>query len=496
MHASEQLTNLIFMFTDEQKASTMSAYGNHRIETPNLDRLASQSCVFENAYVTQPVCTPSRSSILTGLYPHTNGCIANNIPLPQESKCFPEMLPQGKYATGYDGKWHLGDEIFAQHGFDEWKSIEDLYRRYYRPYRDRDSRSTYHRFLIDSGFKPRDGDLFGRGECARLPEDYTKAAYVAKEACDFIETHRREEFVLFVNFLEPHMPFYGPRDDQYNPSEIDLPPNFDSPPTIDQPLKTRIFRDAYRQFGHGGFPLRTESDWRKVISNYWGLCSLVDTQVGRIMRTIGNTGLDDDTIVVFTSDHGDMMGSHRLLTKCVMFEEAAKIPMMIRLPGQKESMTIGEPTSQIDLVPTLLDLMDEKIPSHLQGRSLAPRLAEGEGREHRNIFFEWNGRETGDTWRERVVGQESVKLPGGYDEKKAMAAVSDDIRTVITPDGWKLNCSVLGEHELYNLRADPFERINMAKDREKRQVMNELLEAIKIWQGETDDRVGLPEVIT
>ena len=117
----------------------MATYGKTRTQTPSLNRLRAQSIVFERAYVTQPVCTPSRSSLLTGLYPHSNGCTENNIPLPVDVPCLPEMLDSGKgneYATAYDGKWHLGDEIILQHGFDEWRSIEDGYEPYYSKGRD------------------------------------------------------------------------------------------------------------------------------------------------------------------------------------------------------------------------------------------------------------------------------------------------------------------------------------------------------------------------
>jgi len=106
--------NLLYVFTDEQAAATMAAYGNHAIDTPNLDRLASQSVVFDHAYVTQSVCTPSRSTLMTGLYPHSNGCTENNKRLPLEVPCLPELGDFSDYATAYHGKWHLGDEIFQQ----------------------------------------------------------------------------------------------------------------------------------------------------------------------------------------------------------------------------------------------------------------------------------------------------------------------------------------------------------------------------------------------
>jgi arylsulfatase A-like enzyme len=453
---------------------------------PNLNRLAEEGTVFERAYVTQPVCTPSRSSILTGLYPHTNGCTANNVPLPEEVRCFPEMLREGEYATAYHGKWHLGDEIFPQHGFEEWRSIEDMYHRYYRPGRDLDARSSYHHYLMGEGFEPENQGFFGRGQCARLPEKYGKPAYLAREASRFIREHAHEPFALFVNFLEPHMPFTGPRDGQYRPSDIDLPGNFDDPPTQEQPLKTRIFQQSYYERGHGGLSLRTEADWRKLISNYWGLCSLVDTHAGTMIEALRECGVYNDTIIVFTSDHGDMMGSHRLLAKCVMFEEAAKVPLIIRVPGQKEGARIAEPVSQIDLLPTLLDLMDEPAPAEIQGRSLRPQM-EGNPVE-RDVFFEWNGTNSGGRWNRR-------NDPGrveGRDQDALLKAIKDPVRSVVTVDGWKFNCSPMGEHELYNLRRDPFERQNLAGEGEHGNLMERLAERIRVWQGRTRDAVKLP----
>jgi arylsulfatase A-like enzyme len=123
--------NLLFLYTDEQRYDTLAAYGNKTIRMPNLDRLAGQSTVFERAYVTQPVCTPSRATLLTGLYPHTSGLIRNNIPLRADTKCLPEMMPAGLYACAHMGKWHLGDEIYPQHGFPTWLATEDTYHRFY-----------------------------------------------------------------------------------------------------------------------------------------------------------------------------------------------------------------------------------------------------------------------------------------------------------------------------------------------------------------------------
>ena len=485
--------NLLFIFTDQQRYNTLAAYGNTRIQMPNLNRLAEQSTVFEQAYVTQPVCTPSRATILSGLYPHSCGCTQNNVPLRPETPCLPEMLAEGRYVTGYFGKWHLGDEIFAQHGFEHWRSIDDTYRACYSDCRDPDTRSTYHHWLADNGFAPSDGDAFDRGEVARLPEPFSKPAYLAHEASQFLRENKTNPFVLYVNFFEPHMPYFGPRDGQYESSGIPLPENFAGVPTVDQPLKTRLFQQAYHRHGHGS-ALKTEDDWRRMIARYWGLCSLVDTHLGAILNTLEECGQAENTIVVYTSDHGDMMGSHRLIAKCVMFEEAVRVPMLMRLPGQRSGRRVRGPVSQIDLVPTLLDLMGRPIPSHLEGKSIRPLLAGGSDAATGPAFIEWNGPDSGitlDRLNEIVIDD---TLAGVAPREQIARAIRDPVRSIVTPDGWKFNYSPLGEHELYDLNEDPGETRNLAAGQANRKKMCELGDEIRRWQERTADTVSLPAI--
>ncbi|HBC89406.1 MAG TPA: hypothetical protein DCZ94_20900 [Lentisphaeria bacterium] len=485
------MTNLLFIYTDEQAFNTLATYGNSKIQMPNLNRLAGESVVFDQAYVTQPVCTPSRSTLLTGQYPHTNGCTENNLTLRQDTCCLPEMLSKGKYSTGHYGKWHLGDELFAQHGFDEWISIEDNYNEYFTVGRDRTVKSSYHDFLIANGFKPRKRDRFGRDEAARLPEEFGKPAFLAQKSSEFLRNHRKDPFMLFVNFLEPHMPFFGPRDNQYVQDEIPLPANFAHELTELNPTKARLLRENYVWHGHSGLPLKTEADWRRMIAHYWGLCSLIDTHVGTILNTLDDCGLRDNTIVVFTSDHGDMMGSHRLIAKCLMFQEAVRVPMMIRLPGQRKSCRATGPVSQVDVVPTLLDLMGQEIPDYLQGKSLRKKIESGKPISEDDVFIEWNGPNNG---LGDVKGD--VSLPDWMKQfaspERIRAATIDPVRTVITPDGWKFNCSPLGEHELYNLSQDPLETRNIFK--ENRELAGKLRDKILNWQEQTGDKIKLPKI--
>lgn len=332
--------NLLFIFTDEQRHDAMGCAGNAHLRTPHLDRFAQTATRFTQAHCTQPVCTPSRSSIMSGLYPHATGAFENNQPLRDDVRTLPELLPEAvrnQYATGYFGKWHLGDEIFAQHGFDDWRGFEDEYWRHYSAGRDRDAVSPYSRWLSERGFKP---DLphgrFSRGRSCVLPERYTKPAWLADQACEFIAEHRDRPWILYLNFLEPHMPFFGPRTGHYDPATIPLPENYQHPPHAHHHLKPRLLYERFREEGFQWYDLGAEQGWRQMRAAYYGLCELVDAHVGRILDALDASGGGDQTAVVYTSDHGEMLGSHQLLGKSVMYQEAIRVPLLIRAPGQSK----------------------------------------------------------------------------------------------------------------------------------------------------------------
>ncbi len=473
--------NLLFIWTDQQRADTMAVYGNQKIDVPNLNKLAEQSIVFENAYVTQPVCTPSRSSVMTGLYPHSNGCIDNNIPLPASIRCLPELIADSDYRTAYFGKWHLGDELFAQHGFQEWVSIEDIYNQYFSPGRDKNKLSDYTVYLRSLGYEP-DGERgeFKRMTAAKLPLEHCKPKFLERSACDFLRRHRNHPFILYVNFLEPHPPFTGPLDDKYNPEEIELPPNFADDLEPDEPLRYRLLRERYFFEPYKGDTLKTEADWRKLIARYWGLVSQVDLSVGAILKTLADLGLEDNTIVVFTSDHGDMMGSHRLLNKTVMYEEVVRVPWLMRIPQQgKRRQIMHGRFSHIDLLPTLLDAMGHK--AELQGRSLLP-LIKAEQMPVDDIFIEWNNKDRTDVSAARLIkatAEEIDRANGAF------------VRTVITQDGWKLCWSDKDKSQLFNLRKDPYETTNLFYLSGYEPIKAQLSEKIRRWQLETDDNLAL-----
>lgn len=480
--------NLVFIFTDQQRYDTLKVYGNEKLQMPNLNQLAEESVVFRKAYVAQPVCTPSRGTILTGLYPHNHDSVENNTPLKAEAFTIPEILSGEGYKSAYFGKWHLGDEVVAQHGFDEWVSAEDSYRKFYTKDEYKNLNCSYYHYLKENGFSPdKEKDngfsMYSRMFSTRIPEEYSKPAYLAREADRFITENKDRPFIAYVSILEPHPPYYSVYDELYDPEEVDLPDLYHNEVPGDTPLKYRYNHIHHRDVGRH-YPMQDdEKVWRKLIARYWGSCTLIDKYVGQILDSIKRNGLEDDTIIVFTSDHGDMMGDYKMLQKYVQYESATRVPMLMKIPGLEGQRIIEEPVSQVDLVPTLVELMGHKMERKVDGKSLVPALIEGQSLESNDVFIEWNGEEGEDAWfkpyRDSEMKEQIDRVYGA------------SVRTVVTPDGWKLSLTTAGESELYNLNEDRHERNNLAFIEQYADQKHRLAQKIKGWQAETNDTVEL-----
>ncbi len=213
-------------------------------------------------------------------------------------------------------------------------------------------------------------------------------------------------------------------------------------------------------------------------------------QVGRILDALATGGHAGDTIVVYTSDHGDIMGSHQLVAKTVMYEEAVRVPMLLRVPWLSEGQRrIAAPVSQVDLAPTLLDLLGMPVPSHLEGQSWRPALTSGSSLSEGDVVIEWNGPGTG------ALGGRARELPPHLASmatyQDAWRSVTAQVRTIITPTGWKFNCSPIGEHELFNLTEDPGETENLFEHESVRELVADLYTRLLHWQKQTGDEARL-----
>lgn len=471
--------NLLFILTDQQRADSMACYGNDYVDVPNLNRLADESFVFENTYVSQPVCSPSRATLLTGTYPHTARVPACNIPLPEDLPTIAEMVDD-EYDCAWLGKWHLGDEIFPQRGFPKWVGTEDTYRRFYSSDERMGTLSNYHHFLVEQGLEPdremRGQRIFSRHFEASLEERLTKAAFLGDRTADFIRGSGDRPFVAFVSYLEPHPPHTGPFNAMYDPDLLPVGPTFRKKPEPEASLLNRVMAAYYMESDEYGLDLRTEAGWREVRARYWGNVSLVDRSVGKILDALEESGQADNTIVVFTSDHGEMVGDHGILGKCVMYEESVKVPLLIRMPSSKTQTHIPGNFSHIDLLPTLLELMHQPAGDHLQGRSRVGVLNGTEDLNETDVFIEWNG-------------NNGHPIPG---EAEVNPAMSTPWRSIVSADRWKLNLSPRDTCELYDLNDDPHEVVNLYEDPSHHGRVADLTERIRQWQADTEDAVELP----
>jgi arylsulfatase A-like enzyme len=472
--AAQRKPNLILFLPDQQRADTLACYGGVKVHASNLNKLASESVIFERAYVTHPVCTPSRSSLMTGTWPHINGCTRNSVPLDRRFRVFPELMEDRDYRTAYIGKWHLGEEGPAGRGFDEWVSTDD--------------HGDYTKFLVSKGITPdKQNGRFSEVAISNLPVDLSRPNFLEKHACEFIEKHQRDPFILVVAFVEPHSPYNGPLNDEHPLDQVDLDRTATLPESENIPLRYRLMREWQQTeaiLDRERLPFQlffgiTPEEYRSIKQRYLGLVTLVDQSIGAILACLERFGLAENTIIVHTSDHGDSLGGHHLFGKETMFEEAARVPFLIRLPDQTQSKTIQQAVSHIDFVPTLLDLLGQ--PNHPQcaGKSLLPLLKE-EAARLENVFLEWAPNRTKVKKGSRLARRRMIKC-----------AVEESTRTLVTRDGWKFCLRDKDLNELYNLKDDPWETRNLYSVRQYASVISRLAGEIRRWQEITNDRLKI-----
>lgn len=364
--------NLLFVFPDQMRGSAIGFLGEEPVRTPNLDRFASQGLVLDQACATYPVCSPYRAMLMTGKYPFSNRVVANctsrsapnNVELQEHDRCWSDILRDKRYSLGYIGKWHLdsprqpyvdcannrGDLKWNEwcpprrrHGFDFWYSY-GTYDYHDRPmYWSTDaSRAGFH--FVNQWGPEHEADL--------------AIKYILNENGSYRDNDR--PFALVVSMNPPHMPYdrvparYVEQYADLSDDELCLRPNI--------PPEGTEWGDYYRE----------------NIRNYFAMITGVDDQFGRILRVLDEAGYAEDTIVVFTSDHGNCLGIHEEISKNNHYEESVRIPFIIRwlgmVPARRDDLLLSAP----DVYPTLMDLMGfrEDIPQQVEGVSYA-RLFKG-----------------------------------------------------------------------------------------------------------------------
>ena len=362
--------NVLIIHADQHRYDCIGAYGNNDIKTPHIDKLAEDGVIFNSSFCSHPVCTPSRYSLLTGLYVHQHLGLTNHSTLPSGLPKLPQILKDNNYKTTAVGKMHF-TPTYLDIGFDKMILAEQ-----HGPGRYEDD---YHEFLkenklcdkidiIDQVEEFRETasenywDTYG-SEVSDLEEKYHSTTWIADNAMSIIQDWTVNGNMMMLGFIKPHHPFDPPApwNKMYDPELLCSLPGW-----TDDLLS---YDDGKNYFDFNGL---TEKKYKSVLSNYYASISQIDFQIGRIIDLLKAKGLYDNTMIIYTSDHGDYMGyHHRLLKSYAMFEPLVKVPLIVKYPNSQHSNTIDERlVNNIDVAPTVLSTVGIDIPETMDGLNL------------------------------------------------------------------------------------------------------------------------------
>ena len=414
--------NVLLVMTDQQQSIALSCAGNLDVRTPNLDALAARGTRFSSAYTSFPLCTPARAALFSGHMPHTMGIADNNQPIPEaiKSETLGHLFARAGYDCAYGGKWHV-----TQGAMEEGFAFERIH-----------------------GF-----DDIG------LPE----------ATIDFLNRPHERPFLLVASFDNPHNICEHSRDQPLPRGEVplaptdecpNLPPNFSR--GAYEPEALAVYADQARMYRRRA--VFTPDRWRLLRHVYYRLVEKVDAQIGQILDVLRATGQEENTLVIFTSDHGDMAGAHELNQKHSLYDESARIPLIVAGPGVAPGHVVDEPVSHVDVLPTVCDLAQIEMPPGLDGVTLRPAV-EQRPFERAPVFIEseWGG--------------------------DVSSAIATTVRCIVTrTHKYVLHDWGAYREQLFDRAADPWEQTNLAIETRHRPLVDEYRRILRDWCRATNEK--------
>ncbi|MEO4043656.1 sulfatase-like hydrolase/transferase [Hoeflea sp. CAU 1731] len=472
--------NIVFITTDQHRADCYS-FARSDIRTPHIDSIAARGTRFDRCYCPSPICQPARASLLTGVLPHTHGVRDNGIDLPDDmiERGFATQAARQGYHTALLGKAHLSTQhTFERTGRPECRyTMAEYYDGWFGPYMGFDHVELFidgpvkwpywepplglhfTRWLHETGAGTQVSALYDQGarpasgaqqvHTPELPLNWHTSSWLGDRATDFITNYDEQEpFLLWVSFPDPHHPFDPPSpwDKMYDPEDVDLPKHRDldvarrpwwheasltsTPQTNEEFRAIRENLSRQRRL--------TDRQLRDITAAYFGMISLVDHSVGRILSALKARGIDENTIIVVSADHGEYLGDHGLLFKGPMlYDSLTRVGLIAAGPGIAENKVVNQVVSTLDIAPTFVDFAGG-VPRDYHGESLKPVLRTGEAKaDMRNFaFIEWG------------LGA-------------SRCGIDLDLQTIVTQD-YRCTFEMLSnEGEMYDLRQDPYEMNNV-----------------------------------
>jgi arylsulfatase A-like enzyme len=463
MRPKDVRPNVLMIVSDQERADVLGCYGGPCL-TPEIDSLAADGVRFETCLAPTAICSPTRASFLTGLYPHGHG-ILNNVHEPDALRVelapgtvtYPELLREAGYRLGYVGKWHAGRGGPQARGFHdivmapdvvagandeaivdvEPELLEPIYARY------------PHGRLLVAGIDPRPP------ESTETRRDSDAAIGLLRQYADL-----DQPFCIRLDFEGPHHPYMPPEQYAalYEPSAIPPWPNFADDATTKPAAQARLLE----QRGVVGW---TWSDWQPVVARYFGFVSFIDAEIGRVLDAVDATGLRESLVVIHTADHGDMTGSHggQFNKGPLMYDEICRVPLIVRDPHSAGPGVCGGLVGSLAVMPTILELAGVPVPRGRHVSSLVPWIVDpAAGPEGDAAYAEYHGDEWG-LYSMRMIRTRTAKY-------------------VYSPHG---------TDELYDLEADPYELVNRVEDPAYAGLRAELRGRLRAWMIETDDPLAL-----
>jgi arylsulfatase A-like enzyme len=423
--------NVVVICADDHAAYVSGAYGNSIVRTPNIDRLADGGICFERAYCNSPVCTASRQSFLTGRYPRSIGVTQLRTPLPEAEVTLADVLRAAGYDTAAVGKMHFNSNL--KHGFDARVDMPD-HQRWLKEHPAEEPPSGV---AVQPAWRPfRDpASIWLNSECRPigLSDDRMDGTYFAHRAAEYLQAARAKPFYLVISFYEPHSPFRFPLEyrGRHRPDEFQVPP---VGPQDDNQIPA-----AFRNL--------TDHQKQGITAAYYTSVEFLDKNVGIVLEALQRSGRLDDTLVIYLGDHGYMLGQHGRFEKHTSFEEAVRVPLVMRLPGRIAARSRSRAFVElVDLVPTVCQLCGCEVPAKVQGLSLAGILSGATPTHRDHVIIEYAPNEEvmvrDDDWK--LIYRRGVqRRTDGYDTERPL---------------------VPREFCLYDLRHDPAEMKNVAAD--------------------------------